>query len=87
MVSDVVVAVGQTLPLDIHLEIGVPDETVTVVGGGEAQIDRTENTVSGVVNTRQIQNLPLNGRNFLDLAQLQPGVETVQGGSFDPDES
>jgi hypothetical protein len=84
VISDVVVAVGQTLPLDIHLEIGVPDETVTVVGGGEAQIDRTDNTVSGVVNTRQIQNLPLNGRNFLDLAQLQPGVETVQGGSFDP---
>jgi len=84
VVSDVVVAVGQTLPLDVHLEIGVPDETVTVVGGGEAQIDRTDNTVSGVVNTRQIQNLPLNGRNFLDLAQLQPGVETVQGGSFDP---
>src|SRR6185503_6072674 len=84
LISDVVVAVGQVLPLDIHLEIGVPDETVTVVGGGEAQIERTDNTVSGVVNTRQIQNLPLNGRNFLDLAQLQPGVETVQGGSFDP---
>lgn len=83
-ISDVVVAVGQTLPLDIHLEIGVPDETVTVVGGGEAQIDRVDNTVSGVINTRQIQNLPLNGRNFLDLAQLQPGVETVAGGSFDP---
>ena len=83
-ISDVVIAVGQTVPLDIHLEIGVPDETVTVVGGGDVQIDRTENTVSGVVNTRQIQNLPLNGRNFLDLAQLQPGVETVQGGSFDP---
>lgn len=84
LISDVVVAVGQVLPLDIHLEIGVPDETVTVVGGGEAQIERTDNTVSGVVNTRQIQNLPLNGRNFLDLAQLQPGVETVQGGTFDP---
>ncbi len=84
LISDVVIAVGQTLPLDIHLEIGVPEETVTVIGGGDAQIDRTDNTVSGVVNTRQIQNLPLNGRNFLDLAQLQPGVETVQGGSFDP---
>src|SRR6188474_367022 len=84
VVSDVVVAVGQTLPLDVHLEIGVPDETVTVVGGGEAQIERTDNTVSGVVNTRQIENLPLNGRNFLDLAQLQPGTERVDGGSFDP---
>ena len=84
VVSDVVVAVGQTLPLDVHLEIGGASETVTVVGGGDAQIDRTDNTVSGIVNTRQIQNLPLNGRNFLDLAQLQPGVERVDGASFDP---
>ena len=84
VISDVVVAVGQTLPLDVHLEIGGATEIVTVVGGVEAQIDRTDNTVSGVVNTRQIQNLPLNGRNFLDLAQLQPGVETVPGGGFDP---
>ncbi|HEV2826333.1 MAG TPA: carboxypeptidase regulatory-like domain-containing protein [Pyrinomonadaceae bacterium] len=84
VVSDVVVAVGQTLPLDVHLEVGGASETVTVVGGGDVQIDRTDNTVSGVVNTRQIQNLPLNGRNFLDLAQLQPGVEKVEGGNFDP---
>ena len=84
VVSDVVVAVGQTLPLDVHLEIGGASEIVTVVGGGDVQIDRTDMTVSGVVNTRQIQNLPLNGRNFLDLAQLQPGVEKVEGGSFDP---
>ncbi|HEY0432128.1 MAG TPA: TonB-dependent receptor, partial [Pyrinomonadaceae bacterium] len=84
VVTNFVVAVGQTTPLDIHLEIGGAAETVTVVGSGDIQIDRTDNTVSGVVNTRQIQNLPLNGRNFLDLAQLQPGVEKVEGGSFDP---
>lgn len=84
VITNFVVAVGQTAPLDIHLEIGGASEIVTVVGGGEVQIDRTDQTVSGVVNTRQIQNLPLNGRNFLDLAQLQPGVEKVEGGSFDP---
>jgi hypothetical protein len=84
VISDVVVAVGQTLPLDVHLEVGGASEIVTVVGGGDVQIDRTDNTVSGVINTRQIQNLPLNGRNFLDLAQLQPGVEKVEGGNFDP---
>src|SRR5882672_3342051 len=84
VVSDVVVAVGQTLPLDVQLQVGGASETVTDLGGGEVQIDRTDNTVSGVVNTRQIQNLPLNGRNFLDLAQLQPGVEKVEGGNFDP---
>ena len=78
------VEVGRTTPLDIKLEVGGSAETVTVTGGSEAQIDRTDNTVAGVVGTVQIQNLPLNGRNFLDLARLQPGAETVDGGSFDP---
>ena len=84
VVSDVTVGVGQNVPLDVHLEIGGASETVTVPGGGEVQIDRTDNAVAGVVNTRQIQNLPLNGRNFLDLAQLQPGTEKVDGANFDP---
>jgi hypothetical protein len=84
VVTGFVVAVGQAAPLDVHLEVGGASEIVTVIGSGDVQIDRTDMTVSGVVNTRQIQNLPLNGRNFLDLAQLQPGVEKVEGGSFDP---
>src|SRR5260370_33613784 len=84
VISNVIGGVGQNVPLDVHLEIGGASEVVTVVGGGEAQIDRTDNAVSGVVNTRQIQNLPLNGRNFLDLAQLQPGTEKVDGINFDP---
>ena len=84
VVKEVGVNVGQTTPADVKLEIGGASEEVTVVGSGEAQIERTDITVSGVVNTVQIQNLPLNGRNFLDLAQLQPGVEKVEGGSFDP---
>lgn len=84
VISDIKVDVGQNLPLDIKLEIGGAAETVTVTGAGEMQIDRTDNTVAGVVGTVQIQNLPLNGRNFLDLAQLQPGTEKVDGGNFDP---
>lgn len=84
VLPEVTVAVGQTLALDVSMEVGGAAETVTILGGGEAQIDRTDNTITGVVNTRQIQNLPLNGRNFLDLAQLQPCVETVAGGGFDP---
>src|SRR5689334_22017806 len=46
--SDIKVNVGQNLGLDVQLEIGVASEQVTVVGG-EVQIDRTDNTVSGVV--------------------------------------
>src|SRR5919107_3219404 len=81
---EVVVAVGANAALDFKLEVGGATEEVTVVDSAEAQIDRVDHEVSGVIGTQQIQNLPLNGRNFLDLAQLQPGVETVTGGTFDP---
>lgn len=84
IVESIQVQVGQIASGDIELQVGGATETVTVTSGGEAQIERTDNTVSGVVGTRQIENLPLNGRNFLDLAQLQPGTEKVDGGSFDP---
>src|SRR5208337_5477251 len=41
-------------------------------------------TVQGVLTSEQIENLPINGRNFLDLAQLEPGVQIQDGGTFDP---
>ncbi|HKY29678.1 MAG TPA: carboxypeptidase regulatory-like domain-containing protein [Pyrinomonadaceae bacterium] len=84
IVSDVIVKVATQTPQDINLELGGAAETVTITASGEAQVSTTDQTVAGVVNTRQIQNLPLNGRNFLDLAQIQPGVEKVEGGHFDP---
>jgi hypothetical protein len=82
--SEIKVEVGRNSALDVKLEIGGGTEIVNIVGGAEAQIERTDNVVAGVIGTQQVQNLPLNGRNFLDLAQLQPGVEKVEGGSFDP---
>jgi hypothetical protein len=84
VVADVKVEVGSNVPLDIKVEPGGASETVNVTASGEVTVDRTDHTVSGVVGTVQIANLPLNGRNFLDLARLQPGAETVDGGSFDP---
>ncbi|MGA7317772.1 MAG: hypothetical protein WBX22_27835 [Silvibacterium sp.] len=44
----------------------------------------TQTTIQGVLDRQQIEQLPLNGRNFLDLAQLQPGVQIQDGTSFDP---
>lgn len=84
VVENIQVQVGQVAAADVSLEVGGVGESVTVTASSEAQIERTDNTVSGVVGTQQIENLPLNGRNFLDLAQLQPGTEKVDGGSFDP---
>src|SRR6185369_7090184 len=84
LLDHIQVQVGQTASADVGLQIGGATETVTVTPSADVQIERTDNAVAGVVNTRQIENLPLNGRNFLDLAQLQPGTEKVDGGSFDP---
>src|SRR5215203_5360351 len=80
VIESIQVQVGQTAAGDIALEVGVATETVTVAAGGEAQIERTDNTVSGVVGTRQIENLPLNGRNFLVFVKVQPSTEKVDGG-------
>ncbi|HEV2861023.1 MAG TPA: carboxypeptidase regulatory-like domain-containing protein [Pyrinomonadaceae bacterium] len=84
VVTDVKVDVGTNQALDVQLQVGGAAEEVNILGSSEAQIDRTDNVVAGVVGTVQIENLPLNGRNFLDLARLQPGAETVDGGAFDP---
>src|SRR5437879_13573541 len=36
------------------------------------------------MTTQQIEQLPINGRNFLDMQQLEPGVQIQDGGNFDP---
>ena len=65
--SEIKVEVGRNSALDVKLEIGGGTEIVNIVGGAEAQIERTDNVVAGVIGTQQVQNLPLNGRNFISL--------------------
>lgn len=81
---EVVVRVGAATTGDVTLEVGSPNEIVTVQAESEAQVNKVENKVYDVITERQIEGLPLNGRNFLDLAQLSPGVQIVDGGTFDP---
>src|SRR4029079_6566722 len=84
VLGNIQVQVGQIASADLSLQVGDVGEVVTVNPTTEAQIERSDNTGSRVINTQQIESLPLNGRNFLDLAQLQPGTEKVDGASFDP---
>ncbi len=65
--------VGETAIVDLVLEAGALDETVTVTG--EAALVNTQTPeLSYLVGERAIRELPLNGRNYTDLALLQPGV-------------
>ncbi|MGH9838519.1 MAG: TonB-dependent receptor [Blastocatellia bacterium] len=88
LVDRVIVAVGQTANIEAQLKIAGATETVQVSGAdAAAAVELQEATVGGVVNTRQIEQLPLNGRNYLELARLQPGVEIQEGRAFDPTKS
>ena len=84
IVNDISVKVGSVTPIMATLEVGNATETVQVMATTEATVDTSRPTVDGVVTPRQIENLPLNGRNFLDLAQQEPGVQVRDGGDFDP---
>jgi Carboxypeptidase regulatory-like domain len=67
----------------VKLEIG-QESTVVDVQATEVQVNTEQATIQGVLNSTQIENLPVNGRNFLDLAQLEPGVQIQDGANFDP---
>lgn len=86
-IERVVVEVGQTARVDAAMKITGATESVQISGAETATVDTQQATVGGVVNTRQIEQLPLNGRNYLELARLQPGVEIQEGRSFDPTKS
>ena len=65
------------------LAVGSSAQVVTVEGSG-VQINSEQSNVGSVITPQQIQNLPVQGRNFLDLAQLEPGVQLQSGETFDP---
>ena len=65
------------------LAIGSAAQVVQVEGSG-VQVNSEQSNVGSVITQQQIQNLPVQGRNFLDLAQLEPGVQLQSGESFDP---
>lgn len=72
-VKDVIVTVGGNSPLDVTLSVGGASGIVTV--SSEAPVIETNlSSVSTTVNSRAIENLPVNGRNYLDFATLTPGV-------------
>ncbi|HVN21649.1 MAG TPA: carboxypeptidase regulatory-like domain-containing protein [Dongiaceae bacterium] len=79
----VTVQVNTTASGNVKLEVGQSAQVVEVQGA-EVAVNTEQATVQGVLTAEQIENLPINGRNFLDLAQLEPGVQIQDGGTFDP---
>jgi hypothetical protein len=79
LLENATVQVGQTTTLELAMQVGAANEVVSVQGEA-AQIDYDSHTIGGVITRQEIENLPLNGRSFLNLAMLEPGV-TVSANS------
>jgi hypothetical protein len=79
LIETATVQVGQTTSVDLQMQVGAATEVVSVQGEA-AQIDYDSHTIGGVITRQEIENLPLNGRSFLNLAMLEPGV-TVSANS------
>src|SRR5258708_7863619 len=69
--------VGASVGLDQTLRVGSLNETVIVQSEVPA-VQLSTSDISAVVNATTVRELPLNGRSWTDLAQLQPGVNAIQ---------
>jgi hypothetical protein len=80
-VKDIQITIGLSLTQDFTMGIQAVQESLTVTGEAPA-VDTTKSEVAGVVTQEQIQNLPVNSRQFLNLALLMPGTSQDASRSF-----
>src|SRR5712691_2332104 len=83
--SNITLQVDQNARIDVALEVGQTTDTVEITA--QAPLVESQSAALGaVVDTQKILALPLNGRNFLQLARLVPGVTTgTEGGDAGAD--
>jgi len=78
---NIAVEVAQDVRVDVTLPTGQVSETV-VVTEEVPLVNTTSSTLGGTLSNAEINDLPLNGRNYENLLQLRPGVERYPGGGF-----
>lgn len=76
--TEVAVATGRVATVDIRMAVGAATEVVNV-SANAIHVETEAHAVSGVITRQKIQELPLNGRSFLQLAFLEPGVTASPG--------
>src|SRR6266480_4890170 len=80
-----ILTVGTPLVVDVSLKLSTVGQTVQVVESNYQRLETSNATVSDIMDTKQVQNLPLNGRNPLALLTLEPGAvqRTTNGAGSD----
>jgi hypothetical protein len=74
--SGVILTVGSQQVLNVALKVGTVTEKIEVTGQAP-DVQLASPTISGVISSNTIVELPLNGRSWTDLATLQPGVSSI----------
>lgn len=77
LVKNIVLQIGAEVTTDLKMRIGSVDQQISVQGTG-ASIELASSEMSQVVTSKAITELPLNGRDWTQLATLQPGVASVR---------
>src|SRR5580765_2929061 len=67
------ILVGQRAVVDLKMKVSTVQETVTVTGESPL-VDTSRSSLAGNIDPRQMKELPVNGRNWLDLTSLAPGA-------------
>lgn len=78
---NVVIEVAMDIRADFALQAGQVSETI-VVNEEVPLVNTTSSTLGGTLSNQEINDLPLNGRNYENLLQLRPGVMRYPGGGF-----
>jgi len=78
--SGIRLTVGREAVVDFQLQVGQIAENVTVTGEAPL-IQLTTASTEGLIDELQMQTLPLNGRSFIELAAMVPGVQIAQAGA------
>jgi carboxypeptidase family protein len=73
-VQDILIQVGQRARVDVHINVGTLTEVVTVSAAQATLLNAESASAGQVISQKSIVDLPLNGRNFIQLAQLSSGA-------------
>ncbi len=83
-IPHVLVLIARVSSLNPALSAGSTAEHVTVSSGSATDLDTVSTESGEVITQKQIEDLPIVGRNAMDLAQLAPGVQLRDGNDIDP---
>ena len=78
LVRDAAVQTGETTTVNLPMQLGGTKDVVTVEAA-TAQVNYETHNIQGVIQRSTIQDLPLNGRSYMQLAALEPGVTIASG--------